>query len=467
MGRGTRGRALCGLLAAVALLAVPSNAFARPATPPGSLQQLSGKSGCLVDRSKPIRGARCTRVRALKGPAPFLGSQAIAASPDGRNVYVASSNSNAIAVFTRDSNTGELTQGEGTAGCVADRGTEGCARANGLRGPNSVAVSPNGRNVYATAVGSDAVTIFRRNPETGELTQAAGGNGCIANRPSPGCAPGRSLQGADVVVVSPDGKNVYVGAFFGNAIAVFDRNPLTGNLSQPNDDTGCIGETGIGRCTNGLALLAPEGMAISADGNTVYAATALSSALVVLNRDSSGALTQETDGSGCFVDSPRPGCTTGQQLSGANAVAISPGDDSVYVTTLFSNTVSSFIRLRTGRLIQMPGTSACAINVLAVGCSLARQLEAPEGVTASPDGLQVYASAFKSSAIDIFNRKPSTGGLLQAPPRAGCVISAVNTACLPARGLRQVTATAISPDGNFLYSAAFKSNAVGVFERVR
>src|SRR4051812_46926003 len=169
------GRALVGLIVAAALFALPTSALAarqqhRPATPPGSLQQLSGKSGCLADRSKPIFG--CTLVRALHGPAPFLGSEAIAASPDGKTVYVASSKSNAIAIFKRNSNTGELTQQSGTAGCIAERGREGCARANGLRGPNSVAVSPNGRNVYATSVGTDSITVFQRNPETGALRQS-------------------------------------------------------------------------------------------------------------------------------------------------------------------------------------------------------------------------------------------------------------------------------------------------------
>jgi DNA-binding beta-propeller fold protein YncE len=437
------------LLLALAAPGAGLGAGNRPATPPGSLQQLSGTSGCLVDRSRPIPG--CAGVRALRGPAPFLGSEAIAVSPDAKNVYVASSKSNAIAVFRRDSNTGELSQERGAAGCVAERGAERCGKANGLRGPNSVAVSPNGLNVYATAVGSDAVTVFHRNPRTGALRQDAGPDGCVANGLTPGCAPGRALRGADVVVVSPDGRNVYVGAFFDNA-----------------DDTGCIAETGLERCTNGLVLGAPEGLAISADGNTVYGAAALSSALVVLNRDANGALTQATDGSGCFTDAPRPRCTTGVQLSGANAVAISPGDDTVYVTSLFSNSVTTFDRMRvTGRLQQKADTSACAINVLAVGCSLARQLEAPEGVTTSPDGLQVYAAAFRSNAIDIFDRKPSTGGLQQMPPRAGCVIAAVNTDCLPARALREPSSTAISPDGNYLYSAAFGSNAVGVYKRVR
>ncbi len=86
-------------------------------------------------------------------------------------------------------------------------------------------------------------------------------------------------------------------------------------------------------------------MAISGDGNTVYVATAVSNALLVLSRDrATGALTQATDGSGCISNAPADGCTTGVQLGGANAIAVSPADDSVYVTSLFSNSLTSFAR---------------------------------------------------------------------------------------------------------------------------
>ena len=92
--------------------------------------QLPGRGGCLVDRSEPAGG--CTRVRALRGPAPFVGSNAVAISPDGRNVYVASARSNAIAVFKRDARTGELVQSPGSAGCIATKGAGGCATALAL-----------------------------------------------------------------------------------------------------------------------------------------------------------------------------------------------------------------------------------------------------------------------------------------------------------------------------------------------
>jgi DNA-binding beta-propeller fold protein YncE len=405
-------------------------------------------------------------VRALKGPAPFLGSEAVAMSPRGRNVYVASSRSNAIAIFRRNARTGRLTQAAGAAGCIAAKGASGCAPARGLRGPNSVAVSPDGRSVYATALKSDAVIVLRRNAKTGALTQAKGTRGCIANAALPGCTTGRALLGPDVVVVSPDGANVYVGAFLGNAVAVLTRDPASGALTQPADTTGCIVNTPADGCATGLALGAPEGMAVSGDGNSVYVAAALSNAVDVFSRGSSGALTQATDGTGCIVAAALTGCTTGTQVAGANAVRVSPDDSDVYVTSLTSNSLTSFARTpTTGQLAQKTGTSACVVNVLAVGCSLGRSLRAPEGLTVSPDGASVYAAAFTSNAVDVFDRNSQSGGLSQKGGRSGCLLAAGPPACRRARGLRGVSSLVVSPDGRYVYSGAFASNAVGVFAR--
>ncbi len=38
--------------------------------------------------------------------------------------------------------------------------------------------------------------------------------------------------------------------------------------------------------------------------------------------------------------------------------------------------------------------------------------------------------------------------------------------CVHGRGLLGASSVAVSPDGRYVYSAAFKSNAVGVFKRV-
>jgi DNA-binding beta-propeller fold protein YncE len=427
--------------------------------------QLQGKRGCLVDSSLPARG--CGTARALAGAGPFMGSRAVAISPDGRNVYVAASRANAVAVFRRNPKNGALGQPSGAAGCVAAKGAEGCAGAVGLNGPNSVAVSANGRSVYVTSRGSNAITAFRRNRSTGALRQLPGPGGCIAGVPLPGCATGTALLGPDVVVVSGDGANVYVGSFFGNAVAVFSRDRKTGALSQPSGSAGCIAAA-IAGCAPGIALGAPEGMAISRNGASVYVASALSNAVAVLARDpATGALSQATDGSGCIVDALLAGCATGLQLSGANAVALSPDDGNAYVTSLFSNSVTSFNRTpSTGSLAQKRGTAACLVWLRSVGCSFGRALSSPEGLAVSPDGENVYVAAFASGAIDVLDRRPS-GIVRQRPGRAGCLAPDSVPGCTPGRALRGVSSIALSPDGRNVYATAFGSSALDVFRRIR
>jgi len=463
------------LIVSVAVLFAPSAVATADANQPrqpkhqprqeraGTLAQLAGKSGCIVDRSVAVGG--CGTARALKGPGPFMGSHAIALSPDGSSVYVASSQSDAIAIFRRDRRSGELTQATGAAGCVAAKGVGHCAVAIGLDGPNSVAVSPDGRNVYATSRASNSISVFQRNQKTGALTQLPASAGCLAGVPIPVCAVGRALVGPDVVVVSPKGENVYVGSFFGNAVAVFDRDPLSGALTQPGDSSGCIAEA-ISGCALGIALGAPEGMAISADGSSVYVASALSNAVVSLARDqATGTLTQANDGSGCIVNGALAGCTTGVELSGANAVAFNPGGD-VYVTSLFSNSVTAFTRSRsTGGLAQKQGTAGCLIWLRAAGCSFGRALRAPEGLAISPDGANVYAAAFANSAIDVLDRGKKAGKVKQAPGRGGCLAPRSVPGCTRARALRGVSSLALSPDGRFLYSTSFGSDAVDIFRR--
>jgi DNA-binding beta-propeller fold protein YncE len=456
--------ALTGLVLLVLPAAAPAAPAAKKASRPGTLTQLAGPRGCLVDRA--AKTPDCARARALDGPGPFMGSRAIALSPNGRQVYVASSRSDAIAVFARDPKTGTLSQPAGKAGCIAAKGAEGCAAAIGLDEPNSVAVSADGKNVYATSRAGNSVSSFVRNPKTGALRQLPPPlSGCISGVPLPGCASGLALLAPDVVVVSPDGNNVYVGSFFGNSVAAFSRNPATGALSQLAGNAACVAEATSG-CATGVALKSVEGLAISADGDSVYAATALSNAVVVLARNAStGALAQSTDGSGCIVESALTGCTVGRELSGANAVAVSPNDANVYVTSLFSNSVTSFnCGTSNGLLAQKEGTPGCLIYLRSAACSFGRALIAPEGLALSPDGRNVYVAAFKSGAIAVLDRG-SGGAVAQKPNAAGCVAARTLPGCTAGRALKGVSSIALSPDGRYLYSTSFGSDAVDVFRR--
>src|SRR5712692_1666553 len=78
-------------------------------------------------------------------------------------------------------NYGKLTQLPGRAGCISAAGnTDGCEIFPPLSGASSVAVSPDGRNVYTTGYHGDAVVSFRRDPATGALSLLDGQAACFS-----------------------------------------------------------------------------------------------------------------------------------------------------------------------------------------------------------------------------------------------------------------------------------------------
>jgi DNA-binding beta-propeller fold protein YncE len=488
MTRRRPTRALLCLTALLALLALPGVAMAAKeqpptaqppeATAPGSLQQLPGRLGCVADG--PAAKKACGPARALKGPGPFMGSHAIAVSPDGKNVYVASGGSDAIAVFTREAPTGALAQPKGKAGCVAVKAARGCGLAVGLIAPNSVAVSRDGRNVYATARDGAALLTFHRNPRTGALAQLPpSASGCISALPIPGCTPGRALKGPDVVALSPDGKNVYVGDFFGNAVSTFSRAAGSGALTQLPGTEGCIADGGGEGCAGGVALGSIEGLTVSPKGSAVYAAAAVSNAIDILARNSTTGALSQANATGCISNSPLTGCTQGYELAGANAVAVSQRGGDVYATSLFSNSVTTFHPSESGVGLTQPvrvlgentppglgSPAGCLVWLRAPGCSFGVAMHAPEGVAVSPDGESVYVVAYETGAIDILDRNTESGTVTQKPGERGCLSSKSTPDCARGRALAGAGSVVVSPDGRNVYSTAQKSNAVDVFRRI-
>ncbi|MGH6913248.1 MAG: hypothetical protein ACREH3_06030, partial [Geminicoccales bacterium] len=80
-----------------------------------------------------------------------------------RNVYVTANASDSVTAFARDRRTGALTQLSGTDACVSEDGTGGaCADGVTLAGARQVAISRDGRNAYVTSFRSNAVAVFAR-----------------------------------------------------------------------------------------------------------------------------------------------------------------------------------------------------------------------------------------------------------------------------------------------------------------
>lgn len=271
------------------------------------------------------------------------GVASLAVSPDGGSLYAASLDDDAIVRFDRDSATGTLTP----QGCVDDNdsGADDCAAsADGLDGARSVAVSPDGRSVYAASGPDDAIVRFDRDPQSGRIAA----QGCIDDNDSGADACSQStdgLDGARAVAVSPDGESVYAGSQIDDAIVRFDRDPSSGALTAVDCiDDNDSGADSCARSTDGLA--GAFSLALSPDGLSVYAAGLDDDAIVRFDRDrQGGALTP----GGCVDDNDPPDgpdvcAQSADGLGGALGVTASAGTTSLYVQSVDDEAVVWFVR---------------------------------------------------------------------------------------------------------------------------
>ncbi len=440
--------------------ALVSGLLAGGATPAGAFTQLQGPAGCVAQPDADHREGGCAHGRAL------LGAEAVAVSPDGRNVYVASQNSDAVTAFTRDPSTGALAE----LGCVSQNATNGfdgtggeCADGKALDGASGIAVSPDGAHVYVASQGSNALAIFSRDPSTGELTQV----GCIEEFGEQVCYDGRGLLGAISVAVAPDGRHVYVASPGDDAVGALTRDPETGLLLSQ----GCISDDGAdGACTDGVAMVGTSAVAVAPDGSRVLATASRSQSLVGLARDgTSGALGRQA----CLLTVPLgPSvCSGTDQLSFPVGVAIAPDGRHAYVASGLGRVSAVSIDPDTGELaargcVEDPDASADEEDfddedfgeAGASGeskCATAPGVLSAAGVAVTPDGAKVLVAG---NALSVFT--VSSGGAALAPEN--CVTDR-GGACENGVGLRGLRAVAVSPDGRNAYVASSGSASVTAF----
>lgn len=297
----------------------------------GALTQKPGKAGCF-DRTEEA----CTRNSSIDWP------QTITISPDGLHVYVSTDSEDRLVIFDRDA-TGALRPKAGRDGCVSADGSAGRCTRGGFADALAVAVSPDGRNVYVTA--SNGVSIFDRAP-VGTLRRKPGPAGCVTDSGSGGrCANGKALSGHSYAAISPDGRSLYVTFLGSHVVAIFDRDPATGALAQKRGRAGCVSDTGSGgRCTNGKALREARHVAISPDGLSLYVGGV--EAISIFDRDAAtGTLRQKRGRAGCVAESGLRGiCANGKALRQPSWLTVSPEGTNVYAGARRSNAVAIFNR---------------------------------------------------------------------------------------------------------------------------
>ncbi len=248
---------------------------------------------------------------------------------------------------------------------------------DGLKSVNATAVSPDGKHLYAVAGGDFSISLFRRNISTGELT--------FVNiwRDDAGGVEG--LDGARHLVISPDGKNVYVAAANDRTVTVFNRNTTNGNLTfNEIFDLGALG--------SGAVIF----VAISPDGRDVFAAFESSGTVT----DGMAQFRRNTSTGKLTLDFSYQDQDVSENLRGTNTIAVSQDGKNVYVTSRHDSALTVFSRESSNSELTIVET-----EIHRSGAD--DGLGSPTSVIVSPDGKNVYIVSHPSVAT--YARNASTG----------------------------------------------------------
>jgi 6-phosphogluconolactonase (cycloisomerase 2 family) len=217
----------------------------------------------------------------------------IAVSPDGASVYAASAGDDAVVRFDRNPADGFISP----QGCVDDNdsGADDCGQStDGLDNTQAVTVSPDNLSVYAGSRDDDAVVRFDR-ASGGALSP----QGCVDDNDTGPDECAQSTNGLDdvfSVAVSPDNLSLYAAGRADDAVVVFDRSPNPGELTPRgciDDNDPPHGADDCAQSTDGMRFV--QSLAVSPDGASVYGSSDVDLAVVMFAREVPVTAAADTD----------------------------------------------------------------------------------------------------------------------------------------------------------------------------
>src|SRR5262249_15536482 len=112
----------------------------------GSLTQIPGTGGCVVDNGVGDAGDPCTQGHRLSG------TQSVEVSPDGALVSVSAYGEKGVAILHRAAD-GGLSQSYGAAGCVNETSGDGCGSSRKTEQVYRTVFTPDSRTLFTAGYG--------------------------------------------------------------------------------------------------------------------------------------------------------------------------------------------------------------------------------------------------------------------------------------------------------------------------
>ena len=381
---------------------------------PRGAERVLNRRARVAYRSTLVRAIafRQALVNGVDGVAGLSSPDSVAVSPDGTQVFVASLVSSTLSVFDRDTTTGTLS--------FRTSFTDGLGGVDGLDSATDVAVSPDGTQVFVTGADDDALAVFGRDAATGNVAFSA-----VLRNTFGGIT---DLVFPAGVAVAPDGGQVFVTGQNANSLVVFDRDPTTGAIAF---STSLVND---GVTITGIA--AADDVAASPDGTQVFVAGQTPGSIAAFDRNAS---TGNLTFSSSFVSAVG-------ELDGASGVAVSPDGSQVLVAAPAADALA----------IVDPSAIPFPIPPRLIDGSVGIEgLDGVASVVVSPDGTLVLTAAENDNALSVFRRDPGTGNLTPLGEfRDGVGVD----------GLLVASDVAFSPDGKQVFVAGSNDNALAVFD---
>ena len=209
---------------------------------------------------------------------------------------------------------------------------------------------------------------------------------------------------------------------------------------------GCVSNTGAGGCTDvpGTPLDNPQGTAIRPDGSSLYVASSSTGSVSHFTIAAGGQITF----AGCVSNTGAGGCTNvpGTPLETPTSIAIRPDGNSLYVTSLNSDSISH-MTIAPGGQITFAG---CVSNDGSGPCTdVPGPLKTPISVAVRPDGDSLYALSLQPS-VSATQFTIAAGGQITS---ASCLNNDGTDGCAdpPGRPFFGAQSFALSPAGDSLY----------------